>query len=135
MLVRMARAGDIDTIIALVRAFAGQEGSEAGLEFERDEFARNLFGGRAEAEVMLAETEAGTTTGFALFFSKFDTWTGKPGMWLGELLGLWPRRHVASRDTLQAMLRCRARPGVPQAIVPRRPWRAGATARVRVRSL
>jgi GNAT superfamily N-acetyltransferase len=40
---------------------------------------------RPFAQVLIAETDAGESAGFALFFHNFSTWEGKPGIWLEDL--------------------------------------------------
>ncbi len=85
MALRRAVSTDLDTIIELVHGLAEYEREPDAVTLEREEFARHLFGERPFAEVILAETDAGESAGFALFFHNFSTWTGKPGIWLEDL--------------------------------------------------
>ena len=85
MALRRAVPTDLDTIIELVHGLAEYEREPDAVTLEREEFARHLFGERPFAEVILAETDAGESAGFALFFHNFSTWTGKPGIWLEDL--------------------------------------------------
>jgi GNAT superfamily N-acetyltransferase len=85
MPLRPAQREDLDTIIELVYALAEYEHARDAVRLEREAFARNLFGPRPYAEVLLAETAAGDSAGFALFFHNFSTWEGCPGIWLEDL--------------------------------------------------
>jgi GNAT superfamily N-acetyltransferase len=85
MPVRPAVDADLDTIIELVHALAEYEREPDAVKLDRDVFRDHLFGGRPYAEVLMAETEAGESAGFALFFHNFSTWEGRPGIWLEDL--------------------------------------------------
>ena len=85
MPIRPAVPADLDTIIELVHGLAEYEREPEAVMLDRDEFAGHLFGPRPYAEVLMCETGAGESAGFALFFHNFSTWTGKPGIWLEDL--------------------------------------------------
>jgi len=85
MPLREARESDLDTIIDLICGLAEYEREPAAVTLDRDDLRRHLFGPHPYAEVLIAETEAGDSAGFALFFHNFSTWTGKPGIWLEDL--------------------------------------------------
>ena len=85
MPIRPAREGDLDIIIELIHALAEYEREPDAVELERDTLRDHLFGPRPYAEVLIAETDAGASAGFALFFHNFSTWKGKPGIWLEDL--------------------------------------------------
>jgi GNAT superfamily N-acetyltransferase len=85
MPLRPATPADLDTIIELVRGLAEYERDPDAVTLDRDEFAAHLFGPHPYAEVILAESGAGESAGFALFFHNFSTWTGKPGIYLEDL--------------------------------------------------
>ena len=85
MRLRSAHEGDLDTIIELIHALADYEREPEAVQLDRETLRRHLFGPRPMAEVILAETEAGESAGFALFFHNFSTWVGKPGIWLEDL--------------------------------------------------
>lgn len=82
---RAAGEADLDTIIELIHALAAYEREPEAVRLERETLRRHLFGPRPFAEVILAETEAGASAGFALFFHNFSTWEGKPGIYLEDL--------------------------------------------------
>jgi len=84
-MLRPATREDLDTIIELIRALAEYEREPEAVRLEREELGRHLFGERPRAEVILAETNAGESAGFALFFHNFSTWEGKPGLYLEDL--------------------------------------------------
>jgi len=85
---RSARESDLDTIIRLIQGLAEYEREPDAVTLDREVLRRHLFGPRPYAEVIIAETEAGETAGFALFFHNFSTWTGKPGIYLEDLFVL-----------------------------------------------
>ncbi len=85
MALRPAREADLDTIIELIHGLAEYEREPDAVRLDPDELRRHLFGPRPYAEVILAETDAGESAGFALFFHNFSTWEGKPGIYLEDL--------------------------------------------------
>lgn len=85
MPLRRAVGSDLDTIIELIHALADYEREPDAVVLEREELRQHLFGPRPYAEVILAETDAGESAGFALFFHNFSTWKGKPGIYLEDL--------------------------------------------------
>ncbi len=85
MPLRPARPGDLETIIELIHALAEYEREPDAVKLEPAVLRDHLFGARPYAEVILAETDSGQSAGFALFFHKFSTWEGKPGIWLEDL--------------------------------------------------
>ncbi len=85
MTLRQAAEEDLDTIIELIHGLAEYEHEPGAVVLNRDELHEHLFGQRPYAEVLLAETDAGASAGFALFFHNFSTWEGKPGIWLEDL--------------------------------------------------
>ncbi|HML99498.1 MAG TPA: GNAT family N-acetyltransferase [Tepidiformaceae bacterium] len=85
MPLRAATEADLDTIIELIRALAEYEREPDAVRLDRADLGRHLFGPRPYAEVILAETEAGASAGFALFFHNFSTWEGRPGIYLEDL--------------------------------------------------
>ena len=84
-MLRPAVESDLDTIIELIHALAEYEREPDAVHLDRAELRTHLFGRRPYAEVILAETAAGESAGFALFFHNFSTWEGKPGIYLEDL--------------------------------------------------
>ncbi|MEZ4553074.1 MAG: GNAT family N-acetyltransferase [Dehalococcoidia bacterium] len=85
MPLRPATEADLATVIELIHALAEYEREPDAVRLDPEELSRHLFGPRPYAEVLLAETESGENTGFALFFHNFSTWEGKPGIHLEDL--------------------------------------------------
>jgi GNAT superfamily N-acetyltransferase len=85
MPLRVAVESDLNTVIELIRGLAEYEREPDSVTLDREELRRHLFGPHPYAEVLLAETDAGESAGFALFFHNFSTWTGKPGIYLEDL--------------------------------------------------
>lgn len=84
-MLRPAVEADLDTIIELIQALADYEREPDAVRLDREDLRRHLFGAKPYAEVIIAETDAGQSAGFALFFHNFSTWEGKPGIYLEDL--------------------------------------------------
>ena len=76
---------DLDEICALIVELADYEQAPDEVAFDRDEVGRHLFGAGAVARALIAEDEAGTCAGMALWYRTFSTWVGRPGIWLEDL--------------------------------------------------
>lgn len=85
MPLRTASEADLDTIVELIHGLAEYERQPDAVLLDREQLRNHLFGIRPFAEVILAETPSGESTGFALFFHNFSTWLGRPGLWLEDL--------------------------------------------------
>jgi GNAT superfamily N-acetyltransferase len=85
MAVRPATEADLDEIVALIRELAVYEHLEADVVLERDEVGQHLFGEQPAAHVLIAESDGGDVAGFALWFTTFSTFLGRPGIWLEDL--------------------------------------------------
>ena len=84
MTVRPARPEDLDEILALVRELAQYERDPDAVVFDRDEFARHVFGPDNVASALIAEVD-GAVAGFAIYYRTFSTWLGRDGIWLEDL--------------------------------------------------
>lgn len=82
--IRPAVEDDALTIAALVRQLAVYERLEAFAVATPDDFKRHLFGPQCAAEALIAECE-GEPVGFALFFTTFSTFRGRPGLYLEDI--------------------------------------------------
>src|SRR3982751_3170592 len=81
---RSATRDDLATILTFIRALARYEKLEHQVVATEASLESHLFGPRPMAEVVLAER--GTEpVGFALFFSNFSTFLGRPGLYLEDL--------------------------------------------------
>jgi GNAT superfamily N-acetyltransferase len=102
--IRDAITDDLDEILALVRELAEYEREPGAVVFERDEFARHLFGPEAVARALIASEHDGAVAGMALYYRTFSTWLGRDGIWLEDLF-VRPsyRRHGHGRALLDAL--------------------------------
>ena len=85
---RGATPDDVESIVGLIRELAVYEKLEHLVVATPDSIAPHLFGPRPAAEVVLAEVpgDAGApVVGFALFFTNFSTFLGRPGLYLEDL--------------------------------------------------
>lgn len=103
IIIRDARADDIDTIQAFILALADYEKLAHEVKADRDTLARYLFGPRPMAEVLIAEHE-GRAVGFALFFHNFSTFEGRPGLYLEDLFVLPDARGLGTGRALLSRL-------------------------------
>ena len=81
---RPAAASDVPVILAFIRELAAYERLEHLVTATEADLAHHLFGPRPAAEVVLAEVDD-RPVGFALFFSNFSTFLGRPGLFLEDL--------------------------------------------------
>lgn len=87
IVLRPARPDDVATILGLVRGLAEYEKLLHEVEADERRLADSLFGERPHAEVVIAEAD-GEAAGFALFFHKYSTFLGRPGIYLEDLFVL-----------------------------------------------
>ena len=100
MAIRPATESDLDEICALIRELAAFEHLEHEVVLERDAVRAHLFGPRPAARVTIA-TEGDDVAGFALWFTTFSTFLGRPGIWLEDL---FVRPAHRGRGTGRALL-------------------------------
>ena len=106
--IRPARPDDATAIVALIRGLAEYERLTDLCVATEADIARALFGPRPFAEVLLAES-AGGTVGFALYFTNFSTFLGRPGLWLEDLFVLPEHRRCGIGRALLRTLAAIAR--------------------------
>ncbi|HET9989955.1 MAG TPA: GNAT family N-acetyltransferase [Kofleriaceae bacterium] len=82
--IRIARADDCATILGFIRDLAEYEKLAHEVVADEAQLRATLFGARPAAEVLIAEL-AGEPVGFALFFTSYSTFLGKPGLYLEDL--------------------------------------------------
>jgi GNAT superfamily N-acetyltransferase len=82
--IRSVTPDDMDVLANLVRELAVYEKLEQHAQATPDDFRRHLFGPRPAAEAALAEV-SGEPAGFALWFTTFSTFRGRPGFYLEDL--------------------------------------------------
>jgi GNAT superfamily N-acetyltransferase len=83
-MIRPATPDDVPTIAKLIRDLAEYERLLHKVVLKESDLREHLFGTRRYAEVLLAE-DAGAVVGFALFFTNYSTFRGKPGIYLEDL--------------------------------------------------
>ncbi len=86
--IRPATPCDAPLILSLIGDLAEYEREPEAVEATEADLRQHLFGdglGRGPtAECVIGELD-GTPKGFALFFTSFSTWRGKPGLYLEDL--------------------------------------------------
>ena len=79
-----ATESDVPQILELIRGLADYEKLLHAVEADEHRLRRTLFGERPAAEVFLA-FEGEECAGFALFFTNYSTFLGKPGLYLEDV--------------------------------------------------
>lgn len=82
---RPAAAPDVEQILELIRGLAEYEQLSEQCVVSADQLREHLFGERPVAEAWVAEAREQQLVGFALFFTSFSTFLGKPGLFLEDL--------------------------------------------------
>ena len=82
--IRTATEQDVPLILQLVKDLAEFEKLSHEVVATEADYKRTLFGDKPSAEVLICEHE-GQGVGFALFFSTYSTFLGKPGLYLEDL--------------------------------------------------
>lgn len=82
--IREASPTDTPAIFGLIQQLARYEKLLHEVVATEELLERHLFGPHPVAEVLMAE-RSGKVVGFALFFTSFSTFLGKPGIWLEDL--------------------------------------------------
>ena len=100
-----ATADDVPTLLELIRELARYERLEHEMEATASGLQKALFGQQPLAGALLAR-EGAKVAGYALYFSTFCTFAGKPGLWLEDLF-VRPefRGHGHGRALLMAVAR------------------------------
>lgn len=100
LVIRPAVEQDVPRILAFIQELAEFEKLLHEVVATEEGLRLSLFGPRPVAEVLLAELD-GEPAGFALFFSTFSTFLGRPGIYLEDL---FVRPAVRSRGIGRALL-------------------------------
>ncbi len=79
-----ARPEDVGDIVAFIRELAEYEKLSHEMRATEAEMTQWLFGDRPAAEVVIARIGA-QAVGFALYFTSFSTFLGRPGIYLEDL--------------------------------------------------
>ena len=81
---RGASVADLDAIVGLIRELADFEKLGHLVIVTPQSLQAHLFGARPAAEAWVAEVQ-GSVVAFALCFTNFSTFLGKPGLYLEDL--------------------------------------------------
>jgi GNAT superfamily N-acetyltransferase len=96
-----ATEADAGTILTFIRQLAEYEHLSDEVFATEESLREHLFGARPAAEVILARFQ-GKAVGFALFFTTFSTFVGRPGIWLEDLFVVPEhRRHGIGKALLR----------------------------------
>jgi GNAT superfamily N-acetyltransferase len=82
---RPAEPRDLGAIVDLIRELAEFERLTHLLQVTPESLEPHLFGARPVVEALVAERD-GAVVAFALFFTNFSTFLGKPGLYLEDLI-------------------------------------------------
>ncbi len=99
--IRPAARTDVPLLLELIGELADYERLRDEVVLDAALLERHLFGERPAAEAVLAEI-ADEAVGYALFFSTFSTFLGRPGIWLEDLFVRPARRGEGVGQTLLA---------------------------------
>ena len=81
---RPASPDDLPAVVGLIRELAEFEHLAHLVVVTPESLQPHLFGPRPAAEAVVAEVQ-GQVVGFALFFTNFSTFLGRPGLYLEDL--------------------------------------------------
>ena len=82
--IREATPGDVKPILEMVKELAEFENLVDELVATEADYQESLFGVNPAAEALVAEFN-GQLIGYAIYFSTFSTFVGRPGIWLEDL--------------------------------------------------
>jgi GNAT superfamily N-acetyltransferase len=83
-ILRAATAADVPAMHAMIRELADFEQLLHEVKAVEDDLRRALFGTTPVAEALVV-TVGGETAAFALFYTTYSTFAGKPGLYLEDL--------------------------------------------------
>jgi GNAT superfamily N-acetyltransferase len=94
---RSATADDVPLILEFIRALARFEKEPDAVKTTPADLLRDGFGEQPQFEVLIAERDE-KPVGFALFFTTYSTWEGRPSLYLEDLFVIESaRKHGAGR--------------------------------------
>src|ERR1700677_3305103 len=94
-----ATPADISAILEFIRGLADYEKLSHEMEATEPLLREHLFGPKPAAEAIVAKLGI-TPVGFALFFTTYSTFTGRPGIWLEDLFVVAEHRHCGIGQSL-----------------------------------
>lgn len=103
MIVRRAMPGDEPAILRLIHALALYEHEPDAVKASEASLTETLFAPDAQVFAHVAEIE-GEIIGIAVWFLNYSTWTGRPGIYLEDLVvDETVRRNGAGRGLFRAL--------------------------------
>jgi GNAT superfamily N-acetyltransferase len=99
--IRSAARADVPALLGLIRELAVYERLEDQVLATEELLAEGLFGERPAAEALIAERDS-EPAGYALWFTTFSTFVGKPGIWLEDVFVLPAHRRAGLGRALLA---------------------------------
>ncbi|MDI2125710.1 GNAT family N-acetyltransferase [Yinghuangia seranimata] len=84
-MIRSATRSDVPTILGFIHALAEYEKAPDEVKASEADLELHLFGPEPAAHALIAEDDAGTPVGFAVWYTTFSTWLAKPGIHLEDL--------------------------------------------------
>lgn len=98
--IRPATPDDVPTILALIGELAEYERLAHEVATTVESLHLSLFGPRPAAEAILAEID-GQAVGYAIYFTSFSSFTGRPGIYLEDIYVRPPiRGHGVGKQLL-----------------------------------
>ena len=94
-----ATEADVPVILDFIRKLAEYEKLSHEVTATEAQLRENLFGPQPAAEAILARLGE-KPVGFALFFTNFSTFAGRPGIWLEDLFVLQEHRGRGIGESL-----------------------------------
>jgi GNAT superfamily N-acetyltransferase len=92
---------DVPQILELIEGLAEYERLSHVVQADEERLRRTLFGDRPAAEVLMAFHES-ECAGFALFFTNYSTFLGKPGLYLEDV---FVKPHLRRKGIGMALLK------------------------------
>jgi GNAT superfamily N-acetyltransferase len=106
--IRTCRPDDVPEILRLVRELADYEREPESVEASESSLYSALFGHDSFVHAFVGEAD-GQVVGLALWFLAFSTWTGRPTLYLEDLVVSSPYRGSGMGRALMAALAGEAR--------------------------
>ena len=95
--IRSATPNDVPLILEFIKALARFENEPDAVKTTPEDLLRDGFGEQPQFEVLIAERDE-EPVGFALFFTTYSTWEGRPSLYLEDLFVIdSARKHGAGR--------------------------------------
>jgi GNAT superfamily N-acetyltransferase len=91
-IIRFAQPDDADAIYGFICELAVYEREPQAVKVTPDALRSQLAMSEPPFECLIAEAPSGEAVGFALFFSSYSTWRGRPGIYLEDLYVPEPMR-------------------------------------------